>query len=109
MAGGGGVVCSAPGEESDAIRLYEFASGKLVALLKGHADVVYGLAFSPDGSRLISGSGDNTAILWDTGSLSGAGTGYGRAAGRSRSCCTGSKGIRTSSLPLASAPMADAR
>ncbi|MGO9806110.1 MAG: PDZ domain-containing protein, partial [Rhodomicrobium sp.] len=62
-------------EESDAIRLYEFASGKLVALLKGHADVVYGLAFSPDGSRLISGSGDNTAILWDTGSLSGAGTG----------------------------------
>ena len=70
---GGGFV--APREESDAIRLYEFASGKLVALLKGHADVVYGLAFSPDGSRLISGSGDNTAILWDTGSLSGAGTG----------------------------------
>ena len=51
------------------IRLSEFASGKLVALLKGHADVVYGLAFSPDGSRLISGSADRTAILWDTGSL----------------------------------------
>ena len=33
-----------------AIRLYEFASGKLVALLKGHEDVVFGLAFSPDGS-----------------------------------------------------------
>ena len=59
------------------IRLYEFASGKLVALLKGHTDVVQALAFSPDGSRLISGSGgsDSTAILWDTGSLSGAGTG----------------------------------
>src|SRR5208282_2717084 len=48
---------------------------KLMALLKGHSDVVNALAFSPDGSRLISGSGDRTAILWDTGSLSGAGTG----------------------------------
>ena len=46
-----------------------------MALLKGHTSVVYGLAFSPDGSRLISGSGDSTAILWDTGSLSTAGTG----------------------------------
>ena len=63
----GGWFALAPARNSDAIRLYEFASGKLVALLKGHADVVYGLAFSPDGSRLISGSDDNTAILWDTG------------------------------------------
>jgi WD40 repeat protein/uncharacterized caspase-like protein len=57
------------------IRLYKFASGKLVALLKGHMVVVGGLAFSPDGSKLISGSFDGTAILWDTGSLSSAGTG----------------------------------
>jgi len=57
------------------IRLYDFASGKLVALLKGHTSAVDGLAFSPNGSRLISGSADSTAILWDTGSLSGAGTG----------------------------------
>ena len=51
------------------IRLYELASGKLVALLKGHSNAVVGLAFSPDGSRLISGSGgnDHAAILWDTG------------------------------------------
>ncbi len=61
-----------PGDEQDAIRLYEFASSKLVALLKGHADVVQGLAFSPDGSRLISGSQDETAILWDTGIRAGA-------------------------------------
>ena len=54
------------------IRLYEFASGKLVALLKGHANVAHGLAFSPDGSRLISGSYDKTAILWDTGIRAGA-------------------------------------
>ncbi len=64
-----------------AIRLYEFGSGKLVALLKGHTNVVMGLTFSPDGSRLISGDGDGTAIIWDTGSLSGAGTGIRAGAG----------------------------
>ncbi len=53
------------------IRLYEFASGKLVALLKGHTNVVLGLSFSPDGSRLISGSLDHTAILWDSGIRAG--------------------------------------
>ena len=55
---GGVIAALARGPPSDAIRLYEFASGKLVALLKGHANVVNGLAFSPDGSKLISGSCD---------------------------------------------------
>lgn len=54
-----------PGDKRDAIRLYDFASGRLVALLKGHENVVYGLAFSPDSQRLISGSADKTAIIWD--------------------------------------------
>ncbi len=58
--------------EVGTIRLYEFASGKLVALLKGHTSVVLGLAFSSDGSKLISGSGDKTAIIWDTGIRAGA-------------------------------------
>jgi WD40 repeat protein len=49
------------------IRLYDFKSGKLMALLKGHTGVVRALGFSADGSMLISGSGDNTAIIWDTG------------------------------------------
>ena len=48
-----------------AIRLYDFATGKLVALLKGHTDIVNRLAFSSDATRLISGSGDHTAIIWD--------------------------------------------
>ena len=47
------------------IRLYEFSTGNLVALLKGHENVVLGLAFSPDGKRLVSGSFDKTAIIWD--------------------------------------------
>ncbi len=53
------------------IRLYDFESGTLVALLKGHAGIVRSLAFSPDGSKLISGSSDNTAIIWDTGVQAG--------------------------------------
>jgi WD40 repeat protein len=52
-------------EEGAVIRLYDFATGKLVALLKGHTDVVVSLAFSPDGMWLISGGHDNSAIIWD--------------------------------------------
>ena len=48
-----------------AVRLYDFASGRLEALLKGHDNVVWALAFSGDSTRLISGSFDKTAIVWD--------------------------------------------
>jgi WD40 repeat protein len=48
-----------------AIRLYEFATGQMTQLLKGHGNTVSGLAFSPDGKRLVSGSSDNSAIIWD--------------------------------------------
>ena len=54
-----------PGEAGHHIRLYDFASGELQALLKGHENVITSLAFSPDGETLISGSQDNNAIIWD--------------------------------------------
>lgn len=47
------------------IRLYDFRSGELVGLLKGHDDAVLSLDFSPDGSELVSGGVDDTAIIWD--------------------------------------------
>jgi WD40 repeat protein/uncharacterized caspase-like protein len=49
------------------IRLYDFATGELKALLKGHTSSINALAFSPDSTRLISGAwlGDLTAIIWD--------------------------------------------
>ncbi len=34
-------------------------------VLKGHTNVVHDLEFSRDGSKLISGSGDNTARVWN--------------------------------------------
>ena len=36
------------------IRLYDFVSGELKALLKGHNNAIFGLTFSPDGKKLIS-------------------------------------------------------
>ena len=48
-----------------AIRLVNFRTGEVINLLKGHRSVISGLAFSPDGTRLISGSADKTARIWD--------------------------------------------
>jgi WD40 repeat protein len=52
-------------EDVGDIRLFDFASGELKAVLKGHRKEVLALAFSYDSRQLISGSGDNTAIIWD--------------------------------------------
>jgi predicted NACHT family NTPase len=45
-------------------RLWDAASGKQLAVLKGHTDSVRSIAFSPDGSRLATASHDGTARLW---------------------------------------------
>ena len=34
-----------------------------------HSSVVTSVAFSPDGSTIVSGSDDNTIKVWDAGSL----------------------------------------
>jgi len=64
----GGYLSDADRISASAIRLYEFASGKLVKVLRGHKQVVFALAFSADGKRLISGSADKTARIWDVDS-----------------------------------------
>ncbi len=47
------------------IRILDFHSGKLVRRLTGHKSVIESLTFGPDSRTLISGSADDTAILWD--------------------------------------------
>ena len=46
------------------IRLWNTATGESTMSLSGHTGGVTGLAFSPDGSKLASGSYDNTIRLW---------------------------------------------
>jgi hypothetical protein len=46
------------------VRLWDAASGKPLAVLKEHTAQVYAVAFSPDGSRIVTASYDGTARLW---------------------------------------------
>ena len=46
------------------IGIWEAASGQAIARLLGHAREVQDLEFAPDGSYLVSGSSDGTAILY---------------------------------------------
>ncbi len=65
----------AGGKRDGKIRLWDTATGKKLITLSGHAvenqeplpdTHVLALAFSPDGTRLASGSTDTTVRLWDT-------------------------------------------
>jgi len=41
------------------------ASGRELRTFTGHTDIVWSVAFSPDGARALSGSDDDTLKLWD--------------------------------------------
>jgi WD40 repeat protein len=51
------------------LRLYRVADWHLLGVLRGHDDVVFSTAFSPDGRRLVSASFDHTLKLWDVEKL----------------------------------------
>ncbi len=55
--------------QEEAIRLIDIATWQEVADQRGHADYVHAVAWSPDGTRLVSGSGDSTVPIWDSLSM----------------------------------------
>ncbi|QPC95077.1 hypothetical protein GA829_09745 [Mesorhizobium sp. INR15] len=55
------------------IRLFDFATGKIKAVLKAADYATYDLAFSPDGKTLAAGGADGVIYLWKSDDKSAAG------------------------------------
>lgn len=64
-SGGGNIMLGNSRPADNTIRIWDLSTNSVVSELVGHTAPVNALAFSPDGTRLLSGSDDNTLILWD--------------------------------------------
>ena len=54
------------GSYDKTLTLWDVASGKKVKTLKGHANCIDAVCFSPDGKRILSaGTSGKDVILWD--------------------------------------------
>ncbi|MCH8877650.1 MAG: PQQ-binding-like beta-propeller repeat protein [Chloroflexi bacterium] len=53
------------GESTKAVILWDLQTGEELERFEGHTEWVRGTAFSPDGSKIISASGDGTVRIWE--------------------------------------------
>jgi WD40 repeat protein len=49
----------------ETVRVWDMAADPEARILKGHMDLVNGVAFSPDGTRLAGSAGEKTVYVWD--------------------------------------------
>ena len=46
------------------IKIWDANTGECLKTLRGHSDWVLSVAYSPDGTKIISGSFDETVKIW---------------------------------------------
>jgi WD40 repeat protein len=52
------------GSNDETLRIWDASTGKTLRTLTGHGDDVWSVAWSPDGTRIVSGSWDHTLRIW---------------------------------------------
>ena len=62
----GKMLASGGTDATSTVQLWDTDTGKLLTTLTGHTSGIAALTFSPDGSTLVSASGDGTVLFWNT-------------------------------------------
>jgi WD40 repeat protein/tRNA A-37 threonylcarbamoyl transferase component Bud32 len=55
-------------DQVDVVKVLDVATAREILILKGHEDDVLGIAFSPDGGRIVTASFDGKVKVWDAAS-----------------------------------------
>jgi len=76
------------GRKDEVVHVWQLTTAKEIGTFRGHERPVFAVAFSPDSTKLVTGSGDATALIWDLSAVgrsrpiaAGEGPPVGRAPG----------------------------